>query len=285
MILYPISCSYIICNRQGVDLGPLTLTTLDFEPVRDHENDMPQSPDSINLTEYEAYLRRLLPQFVRRDLEMMVNSEIQPIEEQLRSRILQVIEEAQNRVFASYRVGLGPNTELPSVEELEANLGVEVEDSQQTALDTSLQPQTCSIRDSGLHSRNIEYNRSSDSGYISNVSRTGSSPDAQLERTGVDTRGSSNIWHQKTTNSDDLNVPPELRPVQPITMRSPENIVPLEDFHNSNDREFGDLLPTQDENSRDDVLFFAEDWASSSPIDSLGMGIWDSDISRNIPEQ
>jgi hypothetical protein len=67
--------------------------------VRDHEDEEPQHPDPITLTDYEAYLRRVLPQFVRSDLEMVVNTEIQPIEEQLRSRIFQVIEEAQNRAF------------------------------------------------------------------------------------------------------------------------------------------------------------------------------------------
>ena len=252
--------------------------------MRDHESEMPQSPDSINLTEYETYLRRLLPQFVRRDLEIMVNSEIQPIEEQLRNRILQVIEEAQDRVFASYRVGLSSNTDSPSVEELDANPGVEAEDNQQTGLDTSFQPRTCSIHDSGLHSRNIEYNISSDSGYVSNVSWPGSSSDAQLDRTGVDIRGSPNIWHQKTTNSDDLNVPPELRQVQPMTMNS-ENTVNLEDFYNINDREFGHLPPMQDGDSRDNALLFDENWPSSSAINSLGMGIWGSDILRNISKQ
>jgi hypothetical protein len=76
---------------------------LDFEPIRDNEDKEPQSPDLVNLTNYEEFLRRTLPRFVRNALETQVNNEIQPIEERLRGQLMDVIEQAQNRAFQEYR--------------------------------------------------------------------------------------------------------------------------------------------------------------------------------------
>ena len=47
----------------------------DFEPVPDYDMQRPLSPDSVNLADYEAYLRRVLPGFVRNALEAAVNNE------------------------------------------------------------------------------------------------------------------------------------------------------------------------------------------------------------------
>ncbi|KAH8742297.1 hypothetical protein BGZ57DRAFT_741393, partial [Hyaloscypha finlandica] len=74
-----------------------------FEPVLDHDAGRPQSPDSVNISQYEAYLRRILPQYVRNALEEAVNSEIQPIEAQIQRRMMEIIQDAQNRAFMSFR--------------------------------------------------------------------------------------------------------------------------------------------------------------------------------------
>jgi hypothetical protein len=71
--------------------------------VRDNEENRPPSVDLTNLTNYEDFLRRHLPHFVRSALETAVNNDIQPMEERLRSQILNIIEQAQNRAFSTYR--------------------------------------------------------------------------------------------------------------------------------------------------------------------------------------
>lgn len=63
----------------------------------------PQSPDSINLADYEAYLRRVLPNLVRNALEVAVSNELEPIETQLQGRMMEIIQAAQNRAFSSFR--------------------------------------------------------------------------------------------------------------------------------------------------------------------------------------
>jgi hypothetical protein len=71
--------------------------------VRDNEGNRPLSQNLMSLTNYEDFLRRHLPHFVRSALDTAVNGEIQPIEERLRGQILDVIEQAQNRAFSTYR--------------------------------------------------------------------------------------------------------------------------------------------------------------------------------------
>jgi hypothetical protein len=76
---------------------------LNSELVGDKEASKSSPQDLTDLTNYEDYLRRNLPQFVRSALEARINNEIQPIEEGLRDQILDVIEEAQNQAFLAYR--------------------------------------------------------------------------------------------------------------------------------------------------------------------------------------
>ncbi|KAN0102569.1 hypothetical protein V8E51_010882 [Hyaloscypha variabilis] len=46
-----------------------------FEPIRENEESEPLSPDFANLTNYEDFLRRMLPRFVRSAPETEVNNE------------------------------------------------------------------------------------------------------------------------------------------------------------------------------------------------------------------
>jgi hypothetical protein len=75
-------------------------TNLVFEEIQE---DVIQSPDSQELTDYEEYCRRELPRVFRASLEEVVTNSTQPLEEQLRSQLMDLIRDAQDRVFASYR--------------------------------------------------------------------------------------------------------------------------------------------------------------------------------------
>lgn len=71
---------------------------IDFETVTDLE----KFPGSVNTAHYEAYLRRVLPEYVRNALEAAINVELQPIDAQLQRRMIDIIQEAQNQAFISF---------------------------------------------------------------------------------------------------------------------------------------------------------------------------------------
>jgi hypothetical protein len=87
----------------------MLIRILVYEPIRDNENSVPLSSDLTSLTNYEDFLRRVLPGLVRSALETQVSNHIQPIEEGLRGQIVQVIEQAQNRAFHDYRTMMDAN--------------------------------------------------------------------------------------------------------------------------------------------------------------------------------
>lgn len=78
---------------------PILTISLDFEPVQEEA----ESPDCRELANYEEYSRRELPHFFRSALEAAVNDEAQPIEERLKSRLVEMIRDCQDRVFSTYR--------------------------------------------------------------------------------------------------------------------------------------------------------------------------------------
>jgi hypothetical protein len=75
------------------------LTSLDFEPVRDLENDESPIPDSVR---FEEHLRREVPRIFRILLDTEVDNELQSIEERLKSRLLELLQEAQNQAVTTY---------------------------------------------------------------------------------------------------------------------------------------------------------------------------------------
>jgi hypothetical protein len=75
------------------------LTFSDFEPVRDVENDESPVPDSARL---EEHLRREVPRIFRILLDTEVDNELQSIEERLKGRILELLQEAQNQAVTTY---------------------------------------------------------------------------------------------------------------------------------------------------------------------------------------
>lgn len=77
----------------------LTRST-DFDPVC--EESAP-SPDTRELEDYEEYSRQELPRLVRSSLESVVNEQTQPLEEHLRSQLLTIIQDCQDKMFSAYR--------------------------------------------------------------------------------------------------------------------------------------------------------------------------------------
>ncbi|KAM3087035.1 protein phosphatase regulator [Clarireedia jacksonii] len=78
-----------------------------YEAVQD---DIVQSPDSKELTSYEEYSRRELPRFFQSALEAAIVDEAQPIEERLRSRLVEMIQDCQERVFSTYKARRSTDT-------------------------------------------------------------------------------------------------------------------------------------------------------------------------------
>ena len=73
---------------------------VDFEAIQDN---IMRSPESEELTSYEEYSRRELPRLFRDALEAAIADEAQPIEERLRSQLVGMIQDCQDRVFSAYR--------------------------------------------------------------------------------------------------------------------------------------------------------------------------------------
>ncbi|PMD41919.1 hypothetical protein L207DRAFT_426360, partial [Hyaloscypha variabilis F] len=64
-----------------------------FEPVQDEAI---QSPASFELSNYEEYSRHELPRVFRSALETVINNAAQPLEEQVRSQLVSMIQECQD---------------------------------------------------------------------------------------------------------------------------------------------------------------------------------------------
>ncbi|KAL3427305.1 hypothetical protein PVAG01_00814 [Phlyctema vagabunda] len=66
-------------------------------------DDIIRSPDSEELANYEAYSRTELPRVFRDALQEAISHEAQPIEERMRSQLVSMIRDCQDRVFSAYR--------------------------------------------------------------------------------------------------------------------------------------------------------------------------------------
>jgi hypothetical protein len=162
---------------------------LDFEPVLDHDAGRPQSPDSVNISQYEAYLRRILPQYVRNALEEAVNSEIQPIEAQIQRRMMEIIQDAQNRAFMSFRNNRISEYESRSPTEMQTDMASIVEDQTQASIETFFHAPPPVNTESFTNLPAIEVsqrlagqNELSNSGYASHPSMTSTSHHASSDR-------------------------------------------------------------------------------------------------------
>lgn len=97
----PSPCKSKLHSALNTRLQWLTETqNADFEAIQDN---IIRSPESEELTSYEEYSRRQLPRLFRDALEAAIAGEAQPIEERLRSQLVGMIRDCQDRVFSAYR--------------------------------------------------------------------------------------------------------------------------------------------------------------------------------------
>lgn len=87
------------------------ITLIDFEPVQEESM---ASPDSQQLSNYEEFSRQALPRFFRAALEEAINEDTQPIEEKLKSQLVDMIRDCQDRVFSTYRSRFPNTTATPA---------------------------------------------------------------------------------------------------------------------------------------------------------------------------
>ena len=84
---------------------------IDFEDIQE---DLTLSPDSRQLADYDEYYRRELPRAVRAALEESIQNQSQPIEENLRNRLMDIIRDCQDLVSTRYRSSIGIATGISS---------------------------------------------------------------------------------------------------------------------------------------------------------------------------
>jgi hypothetical protein len=92
-------------------LTHMIITTIDFEDIQEN---LPLSPDSQDLADYEEYCRRELPLLFRASLEERIQNESQPIEENIRNQLMDIIRDCQDRVSSRYRSSTGTSAGTPS---------------------------------------------------------------------------------------------------------------------------------------------------------------------------
>ncbi|CAG8955158.1 hypothetical protein HYFRA_00007174 [Hymenoscyphus fraxineus] len=142
-----------------------------YETTRD---DIICSPESEELASYEEYSRRELPRFFQSALETAIATEAQPIEERLRSQLVGMIQDCQDRVFATYKANRSVNT---SMSNSQSPLHVDDNDgnsqSGRTGIIKSLYERAPSQTSNGFHPEPAlttnfsSENAPSDSGYFS----------------------------------------------------------------------------------------------------------------------
>jgi hypothetical protein len=93
----------IIRNMSISQASETTNMATDYEPIQEDI----QSPDSRVLAEYEEYCRQELPRYFRASLEEMVYNEGEPFEN-IRSQLMNMIRDCQDRVFSKYRATATP---------------------------------------------------------------------------------------------------------------------------------------------------------------------------------
>jgi hypothetical protein len=139
----------------------------------------------------EDYLRREVPRLFREALEVVVNAESQPIEEQFRSQLVDIMEETQNQAFSSYKalcrrvVGAGsifrPDQDINAMDLSGQSSSNSMTLSQISPLQTNPE-RTSNYLDTNFQGRVYQHRGTSrDSGFFSNLSRSTLAQDTPLE--------------------------------------------------------------------------------------------------------
>ncbi|KAF4629291.1 hypothetical protein G7Y89_g8854 [Cudoniella acicularis] len=165
-----------------------------FEPVRDIEDNTSQNPESLRL---EEYLRREVPRMFRILLETAVGNELQTIEEQLKNRLLGLLQEAQNHALMNYHTAsrgtIGTLSISPIAEPQYSGLELPVSNG---ASETSYKP-ALSRSENLTQSKTPQHHSSFDSGCYSESWGTGSSQRIAADVAGNNTTDASllgGVW-------------------------------------------------------------------------------------------
>ncbi|KIM98284.1 hypothetical protein OIDMADRAFT_146920 [Oidiodendron maius Zn] len=183
-----------------------------FEPVPDHnvQGQRRQSPDSVSLSEYESYLRRVLPHFVRNDLEEALSSELEPIETQLQSRMMEIVQEATNKALHSFRNMRRSDSQVRSTSELDTDLTATSSAHQHTSTEIFFElppPVNFSGNENYLAQPKSRNNSSSDSGYASRPSLSNSSNSASSDRIEREVAFSSDVDEEPPQSGPENTAP------------------------------------------------------------------------------
>lgn len=76
-------------------------TDYDYDLVFDDQNN--KSPRSTGFARYEEFLSRELPRQVRRELELALDQELEPIEDRLKSQLVDIVRTCQEKLFRLYQ--------------------------------------------------------------------------------------------------------------------------------------------------------------------------------------
>lgn len=192
----------------------LTDLNLDFEPIKD---DIVHSPDSQELTSFEEYSRREVPRFFQSALEEAIAGETHPIVERLKSQLVGMIQDCQDRAFAAYKTKRGEEAPMGHSPPIVEGKDETPHDGGGTEIITRLYervpPQTLvsSQTDTVITketSRSSLENGSSDSGYVSETPAPISdcSNDGLIFSNNSHDQQFSNTQQQVLGNIDDKNL-------------------------------------------------------------------------------
>jgi hypothetical protein len=270
---------------------------LDFEPIRDYEENANIMPHHRDLANYEDFLRRETPRFFNAALEDAVTREIHPIEERLRRQILDLIREAQNQAFLSWRAIQDPN--LADSSTASATISTQSNPLQErvvpTISTTSSHPEqrnfnlVLNMSDSGSDSRNSQGSISSDSGYNSDLirptSRLGAISEFTRESTeeqriieenlqiNIATDSQRDVLNPRTQHTAELLLAPHQIDSEPSSVHRPR----LEHLLAADDPYSCDLDSAQEASLEGSLMLTDESWAVN--LDNLDLDCADFDAS------
>jgi hypothetical protein len=92
------------------------LLDYDYDRAADHLSQ--RSPNFAEFAHYEEFLSRELPPRVRRELEIAVEKELEPVEERIKSQVVDIVRNLQLKLFRSYQQSSKfPLTSIPESQE------------------------------------------------------------------------------------------------------------------------------------------------------------------------
>lgn len=157
----------------------------DYDFILEQKTD--NSPGSTGFAQYEEFLSRELPRHVRKELELAMDSELEPIEDRLKSQLVDIVRSCQEKLFRMYQESLQPpiasnepSVDVPVTEVFPAvgnsntvvpprsSVSIENEDQLATSVPPSYPALDFSQLDQSLFSGPfLELDQASDAGYNS----------------------------------------------------------------------------------------------------------------------